>query len=60
MAVSSMVEPAVSEKAIRMISNSDRGECGEALEKDIALLAGAINAMILDLGAVLNPSSVSE
>jgi len=59
MAISKLVEEAVREKAKRMINNSEWVKYGRTFERDKASLAGAIDAMIFDVGAVLNPRDVS-
>jgi len=58
MAISKLVEEAVREKSKRMISNSEWVKYGQTFEGDKAFLAGAIDAMIFDVGAVLNPRDI--
>lgn len=41
-----------------MISNSEWVKYGQTFERDKAFLAGAIDAMIFDVGAVLNPRDI--
>ena len=58
MAIPKLVEYVVREKARRMLGNPEWVKYGQTFEKDKAFLAGAIDAMIFDVGAVLNPRDI--
>lgn len=58
MAISKLVEEAVREKAKRMMSNSQWVKYGQTFPTDKAFLAGAIDGMIFDVGALLNPRDI--
>ena len=60
MAIPKLVEEAVRGKAKRMMSNPQCVKYGQTFQADKAFLAGAIDAMILDVGAALNPGDIAR
>ena len=58
MAISKLVEHVVREKARRMLGNPEWVKYGQNFEKEKAFLAGAIDAMVFDVAAVINPRDI--
>jgi len=58
MAILKIVEDAVREKARRMMTNQEWVKYGLTFEREKAFYAGAIDAMIFDVAAILSPRDI--